>query len=126
MDAIYHGIIIIIEQFFEPDFEPDLGELIDLYKQAQKLTVLLVRTGDDSHLCAPINFEQLRTDGLFLPLAGSDVSATGDNVVRVSIATAVKFVCDLHQREVETPANRSRTNLGAKGTKIHRSVNGGG
>jgi hypothetical protein len=102
LNPTYHGIIIVMDQYLEPDFEPDLGELIDLHEQAQKLTVLLVRTGDDSNLCAPINFEELRTNGFCLPLARSDVSATCDDVVRVSLATAVKFVSDLHQREVDT------------------------
>ena len=101
LNATYQGIIIMMDQYLEPAFEPDLGELIDLHEEAQKLTVLLVRTGDDSNLCAPINFEKLRIDGFCLPLARSDVLATSDDVVRVSLATAVKFVSDLHQREVD-------------------------
>jgi hypothetical protein len=71
-------------------------------RRGQKLTVLLVRTGDNSNLCAPINFEELRTNGFCLPLARSDVPATRDDVVTVSLATAIKFVSDLHQREVDT------------------------
>jgi hypothetical protein len=101
LNATYQGIIMMMDQYLEPDFEPDLGELIDLHEEAQKLTVLLVRTGDDSNLYAPINFEKLRIDGFCLPLARSDVPATSDDVVRVSIATAAKFVSDLHQREVD-------------------------
>jgi hypothetical protein len=101
LNATYQGIIIMMDQYLEPDFEPDLGELIDIHEEAQKLTVLLVRTGDDSNLCAPINFEELRTDGFCLPLGRSDVPATSDDVVRVSRATAVKFMSDLYQREVD-------------------------
>jgi hypothetical protein len=92
----------MMDQFLEPDFEPDLGELIYLHEQAQKLTVLLVRTGDDFNLCAPINFVELRTDGFCLPLARSDVSAAYHDFIRVTLATAVKFVSDLYQTEVDT------------------------
>ncbi|PMD18515.1 hypothetical protein NA56DRAFT_706747 [Hyaloscypha hepaticicola] len=35
------------------------------------------------------------------PSPRSDVPATRDDVVRVSLATAVKFVSDLHQKEVD-------------------------
>jgi hypothetical protein len=55
LNATYHGIIIMIDQYLDADFEPDLGELICLHEQAQRLTVLLVRTGDDANLCAPKN-----------------------------------------------------------------------
>lgn len=100
--ATYHGVIIMMDQYIDPVFDRDLGELIDLHEQAQSLTVLLVRTGDDSHLRAPINFEELRANGFCLALARSDILATHDDVVRVSLATAIKFVSDLHQREMAT------------------------
>ena len=85
----YHGIIMMITSTLNLILSRTWAS-IDLHEQTQKLTVLLVRTGDDSNLCAPINFEELRTDGFRLPLARSDVSATRDDVVRVSLATAFK------------------------------------
>ena len=91
----------MIDQYINPTFDRSRGEFIDLDEQAQKLTVLLVRTGDDSHLCAPINFEELRTNGVCLPCGRFDVSDTSNDAVRVSLATAVKFVSDLNQREVD-------------------------
>jgi hypothetical protein len=102
LNATYHGIIIMVDQYLELDFEPDLGELICLHEQAQKLTILLVRTGDDFNLCAPINLDGLRTNGFCFHIARSEVSANRDNVVRISLETAVKFVSNLQQREVDT------------------------
>ena len=100
INPTYHGIIIMMDQYIKPTFDRSRGDIIDLDEQAQKLTVLLVRTGDDTHLCAPINFEQLRTSGVCLPLGRSDISDPSNDVVRVSLATAVTFICDLNQREV--------------------------
>ncbi|KAE8449365.1 hypothetical protein EG329_008266 [Mollisiaceae sp. DMI_Dod_QoI] len=111
-----------MDQYIEPNFEPDLDELIDVHEQAQELNVLLVQTGDDSNLSAPIIFEKLRNDGLRIPLARSDISATRHDIVRVSIATAVKFISDLHQREVDAhPQTEAARDWEQKGAKISGS-----
>lgn len=98
----YRAIIIMMDQYVDPGPERDFTTLVNLDEHSKKQTVLLVRTGDDSHLSAPINFEALRANGLCLPLARTDVPAASDDVVRVSLANAVKFVADLQQREDTT------------------------
>lgn len=61
--------------------------------------VLLVRTGDESHLSESISFQPLFDEGLALPLMRNDVSP--ENVVRVRLDTALEFVEGLIRREEE-------------------------
>jgi hypothetical protein len=55
---------------------------------AQIQSVLLVRTGDESDLSAPITFEGLQ-------------STASANTIRVSLSTVVKFIASLQKREEE-------------------------
>jgi hypothetical protein len=107
----YRAIITIMDRYVDHGQERDLDLMpINLEEHSKKQTVWLVRTGDESHLSAPINFEALRANGLCLPLARTDVSAANGDVVRVSLANAVKFVADLQRRE-DTMSPHPRTSL---------------
>jgi hypothetical protein len=104
LKTAYRAIIIMMDQYVDPGLETerDFTTLINLEEHSKNQTLLLVRTGDDSHLSTPISFETLRANDLCLPLARTDVPATSDVVVRVSLSNAVKFVADLQQREDTT------------------------
>lgn len=80
----------MMDHYLHSVWNAGAGVLIDLNKQAQVLDVLLVRTGEDS-----INFDELRKKGLCLPLNRSGIPANENDVVRVSLGTAVKFVAEL-------------------------------
>lgn len=68
--------------------------------------VLLVLTGDDSNISAPINFESIRAQSLLL--ARNDIPANPEiDAVRVSFATAVRFIADLQRREEMASPNLS-------------------
>lgn len=80
------------DNFYHPD-----GYLL-LDEELQRQNVLMVRTGDESGLSEPISFESVR--GLALPLARPDLrSDDGIDAIRVTLATAVRFVADLQRRE---------------------------
>ena len=98
----YRATIIIMDRYVNPGQERDFTMFLNLEEPSKNQTVLLVRTGDESHLSAPINFEALRANGLCLPLARTDVPAASGDVVRVSLANTVKFVANLQQREDTT------------------------
>lgn len=71
---------------------------ISLDTEAQRQNVVLVRTNDEAGLSAPITFDSIRSQSF--PLARSDVDTERINdVVRVSLKTAVHFILDLQQRE---------------------------
>ena len=57
-------------------------------------TVLLVRTGNEDGLSAPIEFDTIMSKSL--PLERSDAD---HNVIRVPLSTAITFVLDLQRRE---------------------------
>ncbi|MCJ1268446.1 hypothetical protein MMC22_008334 [Lobaria immixta] len=91
------AIIVVLDELApepvpEPDGSASLGRLL------REQNVLLVLTGDDSNLSAPINFESIRAQSL--PLARNDIPVNPKiDAVRVSLATAVRFIADLQQRE---------------------------
>ena len=99
-----------MDRYVDLSSERDFARVINLDENSKNQTVLLVRTGDDSHLSAPINFEALRANGFCLHLARTVVPA---DVVRVSLANAINFVADLQQREGAT-FPQSRANLEKK------------
>ncbi|KAI1754569.1 hypothetical protein F4782DRAFT_493008 [Xylaria castorea] len=66
-------------------------------------SVLLFRTGDDTHLSSPISFQSLYDSGKALPVNRPDCDDDdGINIIRVKIDTALEFVFDLIYRERET------------------------
>ena len=89
------AIIVIIDQL-----NRDTGsdpKFVVLHEQSQRQSVLMVRTGEESHLSAPIDFESIGADRL--PLDKTNVAGRCIDCVRVSLATAVKFIANLQRRE---------------------------
>lgn len=73
----------------------------DLDRLAELQTVLLVLTGSSDGLSASIDFDDIEPRSKF-PVARSDFSSrNSQDVFRVSIVTAVAFVCNLLKRENE-------------------------
>jgi hypothetical protein len=102
VNPLYCAILIVMDQCIEPDNIEENGQyFVELDEHSRRQTVIMVRTGNESNLSAPISFEDLRTNGSCLPLARSDVNKPYANVdaVRVSISTAVGFIAGLEQRE---------------------------
>ena len=87
------AILIVFDEIF-PTGSADI--LLD--KESQRQNVLVVRTKDEDGLSASINFDAIRSQSL--PLARSDISNDHkDDIIRVSLRTAVHFVLDLQRRE---------------------------
>jgi hypothetical protein len=84
----------------DQDVEEDEDGRVSLDEYSQAQSVLMVRTGDESHLSAPITFEQIKAQTL--PLRRDDCILEGIEVVRVSLKTAVSFITNLTQREEAT------------------------
>jgi hypothetical protein len=96
------AIILVLDELDEDVEEDEDGRIsLDEYSQAQ--SVLMVRTGDESHLSTPITFEHIRKQ--VFRLKRDDCDLGGIEVIRVSLALAVDFVTTLQQREdVATPS----------------------
>ena len=93
--SLCRAIIVIIDQL-NLDTGPDPGSVV-LREQSQRQSVLIIRTGKESHLSAPISFDSIKTESL--PLNRIEVGSNGIEAVRVSLATAVDFVAKLQRRE---------------------------
>ncbi|EPE31804.1 hypothetical protein GLAREA_11886 [Glarea lozoyensis ATCC 20868] len=93
----YRAIIMMMDRYVSSDFDLRIPEksFIDVAEHARKQTVLLVRTGEDEGISSLVDFETLRASGKCLPLDRNDVEVDSEDVVRVSIADAVEFVCGL-------------------------------
>lgn len=71
---------------------------VSLDDEVQRLTTVLVLTCYDQGLSGAVSFDAIRSESL--PLARQDVSAAdSENVIRVSLKTAVHFIEGLQQRE---------------------------
>lgn len=91
------AIVVLIDQL-APSESPEPDGFVYVDKYAQRQSVVMIRTGDESCLSAPISFESIR--GQSLPLDRSDITAHDEiDAVRVSLTTAVRFVADLQRRE---------------------------
>lgn len=90
--------IITILDNFGADANADFDGYVRLGRESHRRSLLLVRTGDESHLSAPISFEKIRAESL--PLDRSEITLNdGIDAIRVSLATAVQFIADLQKRE---------------------------
>lgn len=104
MGPIYRTVIIILDkqEAFEHGRGEDEAELCDIL--FERCSVLLVCTGDEDNLSAPIDLSTLTAAGLTLPLARSEAALIDpvgmQQVVRVRLRTAVRFVMDLEKREI--------------------------
>ncbi|EWZ31633.1 hypothetical protein FOZG_14756 [Fusarium oxysporum Fo47] len=71
-------------------------------REMAKCTVLLVKTGDEAHLSAPVSFEPLFDAGLALNVNRDDCDdgyGDGETAVRVNLDVAVRFLWGLLQKE---------------------------
>lgn len=108
MGPIYRSVIIVVDKQQPLRGSPDAEE--QRFILFHQCSVLLVRTGDEDHLSAPIDLSTLTAAGLSLPLARSLHEAAlvdpdgKQQVVRVRLGTAVRFIMDLERREREASA----------------------
>ncbi|KAI1323560.1 hypothetical protein F5Y16DRAFT_403353 [Xylariaceae sp. FL0255] len=65
-----------------------------------QFSVLLCRTGDDTHLSSPVSFQSLYDSGKASLVQRLDCDGDVD-VVRIRLDTAVQFILDLIHRECE-------------------------
>ncbi|KAL1860422.1 hypothetical protein Daus18300_009195 [Diaporthe australafricana] len=102
MGPIYRSVIIILDRQLALERGEDETELCNIL--FERCSVLLVRTGDEDHLSAPVDLSTLTAAGLTLPLDRSEFALADtigiQQVVRVRLRTAVRFVMDLERREI--------------------------
>ncbi|KAL8844640.1 MAG: hypothetical protein Q9176_001152 [Flavoplaca citrina] len=93
------AIIVIYDEFITPDFVEEPRFRIFLDKEARRQQVLLVLTGDDHELSAPIIFDSILSESL--PIAQETSSTVGKpyDMIRVPLIVAIQFILDLQQRE---------------------------
>ncbi|KAF2865725.1 hypothetical protein BDV95DRAFT_612308 [Massariosphaeria phaeospora] len=94
------ALLVVLDQHLPEPLAADFRTAEDptiysLDKLSHHQTLVLVRTGDEHLLSAPVDFSPLAH--LTLPLSRPD--ASGISAVRVSIATAVPFLARLQRRE---------------------------
>ena len=86
--------ILIVFDGISPTDSADI--LLD--EESQRQNVLIIRTEDGDGLSGSINFDAIRSQSL--SLARSNISTDRrDDIVRLSLKTAVFFVLDLQRRE---------------------------
>ena len=120
LPSLCRTIIVIIDQL-NLDTGPNPGQVV-LQEQSRRKSVLMVRTGDESHLSAPIDFQSIKAE--CLPLNKADVTDENLDFVRVSLATAVDFVAKLQWRE-DAAFSDSRGSLAVDGSLCPTGVRGG-
>jgi len=87
--------VILIYDEEDESIEEDENGCVSLDEYSQVQSVLMIRTGDEAHLSAPITFEHIKEQAF--ELKRSDCQ--GMDVVRVSLATAFQFITTLQQKE---------------------------
>ena len=99
LHPLYQAIVLIIDRLeIEHLRKRQADGFIGLQYIAQHQNVLIARTGVEAGLSAPISFESLQIESL--PLERPDVDGEPNiNVIRTSLATAVRFIIGLEHRE---------------------------
>jgi len=96
----FRAVVVILDEI-APHLKEDYNytkSSVFIDREARRQNVLLVLTGDDQGLSAPVDFDSLRSQTLSLGRA--DVNDDQSfNTIRVSLQTAVRFIADLHRRE---------------------------
>ena len=94
---IYQAAFVLLDNLGLDSVEGD-PEYFVLDEEIQRQDALIVLTGDDSGLSAPVTFDSIRAQSL--PTEREDGMIYGDlQVIRVPLSTAVRFIIDLEQRE---------------------------
>ena len=87
------ALIVLVDRF-ELDAlssdHSDVHDYVGAFQYAREETVLLVRTGDESGLSAPIDFEDVKSQ--CCPLEFQDLPAGSSDVIRATVSTAVEFI----------------------------------
>lgn len=110
MGVVYPSIIIVVDDARNYWIDKSEDESRDL--MFKEFSVLLVRTGNEEHLSEPIDFSSL--GGTILPLSRDESLKLEDKqqVVRVRLDTAVRFIMELERREqVRCPRLMAMKNL---------------
>lgn len=94
---LYRAIFVVLDERVVPtEIEPQVP--IQLDQQVQRQHVLMVLTGDEKGLSAPISFDAIRSQSLPLGKAGTPDDV---DIIRVPLRTAVRFIADLQRKEEE-------------------------
>lgn len=99
MNLAYRSVIIIVDK--RPKRLRGKNEAETYNIMFEQSSVLLVRTGDEIHLNKPIDLSELDSATSVLPLDRDEVLYDKQQVVRVRLPTAVRFIMDLERRERE-------------------------
>ena len=114
------AIVVLYDEFIDPPERESDGTL-SLDKDVERRTAVLIRTGRNSGLSSPIDFDPIRSSSL--PIARDDVDAIdASSVIRVSLKTAVQFITELQQREEaasSSPKPVDTDNLDQPRKRIH-------
>ncbi|KAL9576293.1 MAG: hypothetical protein Q9212_007224 [Teloschistes hypoglaucus] len=94
--ALYRALVTIIDHTWYAR-EPEPDGMLSLGRVAQNQTVLIARTGIEADLSAPMSFDSIKAQSF--PIKLCDAIGPEDDVIRVSLATAVRFIVDLETRE---------------------------
>ncbi|KAL8790977.1 MAG: hypothetical protein Q9195_006122 [Heterodermia aff. obscurata] len=89
-------VVLYDERLDHPERESD--GYLSLDKDVDRRTAVLILTGHNSGLSAPVDFDSIRSSAL--PIARDDADTIdASSVIRVSLKTAVQFITKLQQRE---------------------------
>lgn len=79
--------------------EESLGDQLNLATYVEAQTVLLIRTGDEAELSAPISFESLNVAPW--NSSGREPELSNVDAVRVTLKCAIQFIVKLYNREAK-------------------------
>ncbi|XXG95145.1 hypothetical protein Hte_001405 [Hypoxylon texense] len=100
MRTVFSKALIALEPAQGPNFKLNFETFLTW--ELPQYNVLLVKTGDDTHLSSPIYFKSLIESGMTLAMNRPDVGGDmEEDVVRVKIDVAMQFILDLMRREEE-------------------------
>ncbi|KAK7725609.1 hypothetical protein SLS63_008065 [Diaporthe eres] len=95
MGVVYRSVIIVVDKEYYPRQGANEAETRGI--MFGQTSVLLVRTGNEDHLSEPVDLTELGQ--AILPLGRDEVLHEKQQVVRVRLRTAVRFIMDLERRE---------------------------
>ncbi|KAG8158669.1 hypothetical protein KVR01_011791 [Diaporthe batatas] len=97
MGVVYPSIIIVVDDARDGQLWRGGSEAEARANMFEHFSVLLVRTGNEEHLSEPIDLSGI--GDAMLALGRDEVLQDNQQVVRVCLDTAVRFVMDLEHRE---------------------------
>ncbi|KAI4102629.1 MAG: hypothetical protein L6R37_004284 [Teloschistes peruensis] len=101
--ALYRALVVIVDKIWEPlqGYQRESDGLESMHNFALNQTVIIACTGANTGLSALISLESLKKESFPLEasLPDDDTALGGNEVTRVSLATAVQFITSLEKRE---------------------------